>query len=305
MSIDINERINKINIELDKNIFNKEINKVILNYIQNERKIHFLLEKGKQSISCEYSNKAIVSPELKKFKDSQIKFNDYYYNRAIYLNTFIYIDEYFRKILKVIFSHNPAFIRKKMDKFSYKHSEICNFKTIEDLNFFIKEKELEYIDKYVDNINFTDKVNDLIYFIKCESQRIKKQLNISQEYMNEIDIFRIKRNALVHNDGLISSKYKDDLEKINKERFKNLSIGDCFAYSSKELWHYKSLALTLVDDFNKLLLKTIESDMYGDIHVFSSEKDEFYLPNWIKSNAEVMSKIEESMKKPNFYPDII
>lgn len=175
-----------------------------------------------------------------------------HYKRMLYINVFIVIDEYLRKILKYLYIHNANWIKDKNLVLSIE--KIANEEKFEEL----KEN---LIDEFTNEYNIEEKVKRINWII-----RNKFELEpFDDEFLKEIKVYRIERNSLVHAEGVILEKYINDLIKIDAKVFKNIEIDGSFTYEIEKTKKMINLFMCFCDDFQIIIKRKVEKDIFGEI----------------------------------------
>ncbi|CEN26281.1 hypothetical protein [Paraclostridium sordellii] len=203
---------------------------------------------------------------------------EYHYKRMIYLNVFIVVDEYLRKILKYLYMYNMDWIKDK--KLILSIDEVANNENFEE----IKEN---LIDEFTNNFNIEEKIKRINWII-----RNKFELEpFDDEVVKEIKVYRIERNALVHAEGVILEKDINDLMKIDAKVFKNLKKDELFTYEIEKTLKMITLFMCLFEDLQIKIQSKVEKDIFGKILFYDK-------PSILKKhmNSEVFKKYSEFVK---------
>lgn len=153
--------------------------------------------------------------ELDEFFE-EINFNiDDKYSKMIYLNFYIIVDECLNKIFKAICMYKNEFINEKSVKVDF--IDIVNREDKDDL-----------AELFIDNI-LDQNINNISKKIEEISKICNKyfKFKIDKDFIDELDVFRIERNLLVHSNGIVNKRVLNRLSKVYKE----LEIGDEIEYS--------------------------------------------------------------------------
>lgn len=182
-----------------------------------------------------------------------------HYKRMLYINVFIVIDEYLRKILKYLYMYNIDWIKDKRLLLSIE--EITNKEKFEEL----KEN---LIDEFTNEYNIEEKIKRINWII-----RNKFELEpFNDEFLKEIKVYRIERNSLVHSEGVILEKYINDLIKIDAKVFKDIKKGESFIYEIKKTKKMINLFRCYFHDLETIILEKVEKDIFGEILYFNRPK---------------------------------
>lgn len=201
-----------------------------------------------------------------------------HYKRMLYLNVFIVIDEYLRKILKNLYMYNIDYIKDKRLILSIE--EVANKENFEEL----KEN---LIDEFTNDFNIEEKIKRLNWII-----RNKFELEpFEDEVIKEIKVYRIERNALVHAEGVILEKYIKELIKIDAKVFKNLRINESFTYEIEKTRKMINLFMCFCEDLQIIIKSKVEKDIFGEILFYDKP---LILKQYM--NSEVFKKYPEFVK---------
>lgn len=160
-----------------------------------------------------------IDKELKSFIDDHIdtlNFNmEEKFLKMIYLNFYIVADECLGRIYKAICMYNRDVINRGKVK-------------VEFDDVFNSEDKNDIMELFVDNI-LDQNLTGISSKLKEINKICKKyyEFEIDKTFIEEVNIFRIERNLLVHSNGLVNKKALKDLSKI----YPNLKIGDKVEYT--------------------------------------------------------------------------
>lgn len=271
-----NHKENKLK-ELEQDKIADIINEVNKNELQNN--LYLLIEKYNiydsnslnslaQSMEKNFWKNDLKDPEGKYTKTMEMVSKDIeyinqnlsgHYKRMLYINVFIVIDEYLRKILKYLYMYNIDWIKDKRLVLSIE--EIANEEKFEEL----KEN---LIDEFTNEYNIEEKIKRINWII-----RNKFELEpFNDEFFKEIKVYRIERNSLVHAEGVILEKYLNDLMKIDAKVFKNLKKDESFTYEIEKTKKMINLFRCYFHDLETIILEKIEKDIFGEILYFNRPK---------------------------------
>lgn len=190
----------------------------------------------------------MVSKDLKNINQNL----SMHYKRMVYLNVFIVIDEYLRKILKNLYMYDIDYIKDK--KLILSIEKIANEENFEEL----KENR---IDEFTNDFNIEEKFKRLNWIIRNKFEFEP----FDDEVIKEIKIYRIERNSLVHAEGVILEKYIKDLIKIDAKVFNNLKKDESFTYEIEKTRKMINLFMCFCEDLETIIKGKIEKDIFGEI----------------------------------------
>jgi hypothetical protein len=157
------------------------------------------------------------------------------YEKMVYLNFYIVVDECLSKIYKAIGMYHNELITNHKVKISY--SDL--------MEHDIENDKIEmFIDIITDEKNISNKLKDIKNIFKD-----KFNYEIPKKFLNEMEKFRIERNVLVHSKGVLNKKVIKEIE--NKRityLYDNLNIGDTIEYSLEKIERLMDIVSYNIED---------------------------------------------------------
>lgn len=141
------------------------------------------------------------------------------YLKMLYTNFYTITDEYLGKIYKTICMYDSNLINKKEVRVEF--NEVIN-----------KENECELLEIFIDNI-IDQKLGNISLKIS-EINKICKEhfgFKLNRTFIDELEIFRLERNSLVHFGGKVHKKNFNVLSNV----YPDIKINDSIIYTSEKV----------------------------------------------------------------------
>ena len=152
------------------------------------------------------------------FKTINFNMNEKY-SKMVYLNFYIVVDECLNRIYKAICMYKNEIINEKSARIDF-------------IDIINKDNEDDLAELFIDNI-LDQNINNISKKIEEINKICNKfyEFKIDKNFIEELDIFRIERNLLVHSNGVVN---KRAIKKLSKA-YEGLQVGDKIEYSYEKI----------------------------------------------------------------------